>query len=100
MLFFSAPLFLFLLGKFSDRWALLGGAELLLLLLIEDTHFVCSKTKHLLRLVFVLVGFSDVLQKCRYMYKNVKKWVLKFVPSQCITLSLSRIPSSFRGWTK
>lgn len=68
--FFSAPLFL--LGKFSDRWALLGGAELLLLLLIEDTHFVCSKTKHLLRLVFVLVGFSDVLQKCRYMYKNVK----------------------------
>lgn len=73
MLVFSVPLFFaFLLGKFSDRWALLGGAELLLLLLIEDTHFVCSKTKHLLRLVFVLVGFSDVLQKCRYMYKNVK----------------------------
>lgn len=60
MLVFSAPLFLFFfwLGKFSDRWALLGGAELLLLLLIEDTHFVCSKTKHLLRLVFVLVGFN------------------------------------------
>lgn len=75
MLVFPRICLLFLLGKFSDRWALLGGAELLLLL-IEDTHFVCSKTKHLLFVSCLLVGltFCKNVSICT---KNVKKWVFK-----------------------